>query len=536
MSTATAKSMVIRTLEKLGVEVIYGIPGIHNLPIYEALLDSSIRHITTRHEQGAGFAADGQARATGRPGVALVISGPGLTNVLTPMGQAFHDSIPMLVLSTTVPSHLLQTRSGFLHELRESNAMVRSVAKESFRISDPAEIPATLTRAYELCQSGRPGPVHVEFPMDLLEHITDSSDVPDFGRTFSSPMCDGKSMAVAAEILGSAARPVVIAGGGCRHAARELAYLAEGLGAPVITTCAAKGLLPESHPLSLGTRIHSQAVRDVLLQADAILAVGTELSPTDLWEFPLTISGKLVRIDLDPHHRIHPLPADCFILGDAAVALREIGNALPASARPLWIAEGLEPLRLRCREELPATTGIGAGTPDVIAFVQALRRGLPDETRLFADMTTAAYVALSEFSVEGPGRFIHPVGFGTLGLALPAAIGAMALEPQVPTAVLAGDGGFQFTLPELAVAVQEKMSLPIVVFNDGGFGEISRNEELRHPGRKIAVAHENPDFAALARAYGAGSAVAVHPEDLVQALQDARKAPGPYLIEYRVSR
>jgi thiamine pyrophosphate-dependent acetolactate synthase large subunit-like protein len=151
-------------------------------------------------------------------------------------------------------------------------------------------------------------------------------------------------------------------------------------------------------------------------------------------------------------------------------------------------------------------------------------------------MTTAAYLGLSEYPVEGPGRFIHPVGFGTLGLALPAAIGAAVIEPDVPAVVLAGDGGFQFTLPEFAVAVQEKLRLPVVVFNDGGFGEISRNEELRHPGRKIAVEQENPDFAALARTYGAGGAVVTDPEELVSALGKALEARGPYLIEYRVSR
>ncbi len=536
MRETFAKHIVIQVLEKLGVEVIYGIPGIHNLPLYEALLDSPVRHVTTRHEQGAGFAADGQARATGRPGVALVISGPGLTNVLTPMGQAFHDSIPMLVLSTTIPSHLLQTRSGFLHELRESNAMVRSVAKESFRIADPAEIPATLTRAYELCRSGRPGPVHVEFPMDLLERGVDASSLTEYGTTFGTPLLDEKDTGEAVRILASAKKPLLIAGGGCRGADRELTLLAEQLGAPVITTCAGKGLLPESHPLSLGTRIHFQPVRDLLRQSDVVLAVGTELSSTDLWELPLEIDGPLVRIDMDPHHRIHPVQADLFIQGDAGGTLRAIQSGLPGESRSLWVEGGLEPIRSLCREELPEVTGIGSATTGVLDFLKALRAGLPAETRLFADMTTTAYAGLSEFSVEGPNRFIHPVGFGTLGLALPAAIGAAVLEPDVPVAVLAGDGGFQFTLPELAVAVQEKIRLPIVVCNDGGFGEISRNEELRHPGRKIAVAHENPDFGALAKAYGAESTVISDPEELAPALEMALRAEGPYLIEYRVPR
>lgn len=526
-----ANCSVVETLEKLGARVIYGIPGIHNLSVYEALLDSSLRHITTRHEQGAGFAADGQARVSGRPGVALVISGPGLTNILTPMGQAFHDSIPLLVISTHIPSHLLDGRSGFLHELRQSNTMVRSVAKESFRIHNMSEIPDVLTRAYALSQSGRPGPVHVEIPMDLLECPWDGSGIPAKCEPFPVPVPSDEDFATAFSLLQSSRKPVLVVGGGCRAAESEVQQFAEKLGIPVLTTCAGKGVFPESHFLSLGTRLHFPAVRELLRESDLLIAVGTELSPTDLWEFPFTIGGKLIRIDLDPHHRIHPLKADVFLQGDAAGTLRTLLQELPDSLSRTSFTEEIRGIRRTCREDLGVVTGLGAELDTVTDFIDALRQGLPKETCLYADMTTPAYVALSEYPVEAPNRFIHPVGFGTLGWALPAAIGAAVEKPNAPVVVLAGDGGFQFTLPELAVAVQEKIPLPIVIWNDGGFGEIRRNEEARHPGRNIAVNHKNPDFLALALAYGAEGEKVRTPEDLISALSRALAADGPFLIE-----
>lgn len=534
MSGRKSNDAVVQTLEKLGVNVVYGIPGIHNISVYEALLDSSLRHVTTRHEQGAGFAADGQARASGFPGVALVISGPGLTNILTPMGQAFHDSIPLLVISTHIPTPFLEGRTGFLHELRQSNTMVRSVAKGSFRIDNASEIPAVLTRAYALCQSGRPGPVHVEIPMDLLECLWDGSGCADGDKLYVSPIPSDEDIEAARTLIRSSRKPVIVAGGGCRGAKDEVLQLAEKLGAPVMTTCAGKGTLGESHPLSLGTRLHFPAVRRLLKESDLLIAVGTEFSPTDLWEYPLEIGGKLLRIDLDPHNRLYPLRADVFLQGDAEKSLKALLPGISRDPSRNFPATGIQEILSSCREDLGEVTGLGEGVETVSLFLQALRKVLPAETRIFADMTTPAYVALSEFPVDAPARFIHPVGFGTLGWALPAAIGAAVENPVLPTVVLAGDGGFQFTIPELAVAVQEKIALPIVIWNDGGFGEIRRNEEARHPGRNIAVNHRNPDFVSLARAYGAEGEKVRTPDELISAMTRALVADGPFLIEVAI--
>ncbi len=524
---------VVETLEACGVTTIFGIPGIHNIAIYEALIGSPIRHVTARHEQGAGFMADGWARLTGRTGTALVISGPGLTNILTPMAQAYHDSIPMVVISSQIPTTYIGQGAGFLHELENSTLMARSVSKESRRVESPGEIGPALEAAYRLAETGRPGPVHVEIPMDILAMEAPPELKPSGAETRSwKPAPPPEAVLEAAEALMKARNPVMILGGGCRRASKEALELAEALGAAVIESCAGKGVVDERHPLCLGARSHFPTVRSFLETADVILAVGTELSPTDLWEQPLPKKGILIQIDLDPANFGRNQTADIGIRGDAADVLSTLTRALGETSTSMdeRTAE-LEQIRDRSRSELGSLTGMGKDLASMEELLSALRREIPEEGVLVADMTGPAYVAISEYPAYRPATFLHPVGFGTLGLAVPAAIGAKIAAPETPVAALAGDGGFQFTMAEVAVACQEGISLPILIWNDQGFGEIRRNEKSFGYPSLIAVDNPAPDFRALAASWGAAYARTETGREIAEALRQAFGEGRPTIIE-----
>jgi thiamine pyrophosphate-dependent acetolactate synthase large subunit-like protein len=531
----TGAESVVETLESCGVSTIFGIPGIHNLDIYEALAESSIRHITARHEQGAGFMADGWARSTGKTGTALVISGPGLTNILTPMAQAFHDSIPMVVISSQIPSAYIGRGAGFLHELKNSTIMAHSASKESRRVQSPNEIAPALEAAYRLAETGRPGPVHVEIPMDILAmETTDVSRPSGTAQTTWTPAVSHELVKEAAARLGKAQNPVMILGGGAGNASQEALEVAKKTGAVVIESCAGKGVIDEGHPLCLGARLHFPSVRSFLETADVILAVGTELAPTDLWEHPLPKARFLIQIDLDPANFQRNARADTGIRADAATALSEISKAL--EERSLSLDERtvrVSEIKDRAKSELADLTGMGKDLALMEELVSALRRAIPGEGVLAADMTGPAYVAISEYPAHKPSTFMHPVGFGTLGFAVPAAIGAKLAMPDVPVVALTGDGGFQFTMAEVAVACREGLPLPIVVWNDDGFGEIRRNEAARRFPRAIAVDNPAPCFEALAASWKAGYARVRSGRDLAESIAHAFGEGHPTIIEAR---
>lgn len=533
MSGPNGARRVVLTLESLGVSTIFGIPGIHNLDIYDALIGSRIRHITAVHEQGAGFMADGYARSTGETGVALVISGPGLTNILTPMAQAFHDSIPMLVISSQIPTSYIGKGAGFLHELKDSHTLAGCTSKKSFTALSQEDIPGIIENAWHLASNGRPGPVHVEIPMDILAGCGSNDENLSPGNSGPTlPPLPEKVLAHVAELLDDASFPVIIAGGGAWKAGEAITELAEKSGAIVIESCAGKGIVDERNPLCLGARIHFPCVRDALSKADLILALGTELSPTDLWEKPILKNGTLVQVDLDPANFARNGSAEIGILADANQAALALLEAVsPDQTRRGKAIETVSRLKAESRQELASVTGMGGDLKAMSELVSSIRGAIPEGGVLFADMTGPAYVAISDYPAFSPKTFLHPVGFGTLGLAMPAAIGAAIARPERPVCVLAGDGGFQFTLPELGVAVRENLSIPIVIWNDGGFGEIRRNENSRHPGSFIAVDNTPPDFSLLASAYGTGYARSSDMGSLEESVRKAFSAPGPTLIE-----
>jgi 5-guanidino-2-oxopentanoate decarboxylase len=505
---------LIGLLEAYGVDTIFGIPGVHNVEMYRALPRSNIRHVLVRHEQGAGFMADGYARATGRPGVCFTITGPGLTNILTPLGQAWSDSSNVLVISSALDIKDSAQGRGRLHEMIDQRAAAASVTSLHMRAYTPKDLRDAVARAFAHFASQRPRPAYLEIPLDLLAEPAGDGWVARGLPAVPSP--SGVAIAQAVAKLNGAKNPLIILGGGALHAGAAAIAIAEKLKAPVITTTAGKGAVPAEHPLCLGYVLGRDSVWDLFRESDAILCAGSELSETDFWTDSLVIGKNLIRIDIDPSVMSRPHAAEIAILGDAAQALAAI-------------AEGIG------ERTGQALQGFSLGEPDELRsmlekVLAVIRAALPEDTVICSDMTQIAYAANEVFPVSVPRSWLHPVGFGTLGFALPAGIGAKFGVGERPVAVLIGDYGLQYTINELGTAAEHALPLIILLWNNDALGQI-RDDMVRKGIQPNAVTLRNPDFQMLARAYGVNAQKPANLSLLAEAIGRALRADGPTLIE-----
>ncbi|MFE7618692.1 5-guanidino-2-oxopentanoate decarboxylase [Streptomyces sp. NPDC057496] len=532
----TGGEVLVRALAAHGVTRAFGIPGTHNLEIYRHLAAHRIDHVNPRHEQGAGYAADAYARVSGRPGVAITTTGPALLNIAAAVGQAYSDSVPLLVVSPGMPLRHPRQSTGLLHETHGRAEVLRDVAAVSHRVSSVEEIGAAVARAFTLFRTRRPRPVHIEIPLDLLTAVEPAGPVRT-APPLSLSAADPDALAAAAGALRAAVRPGIVLGGGARGAAAECLRLAVELDAPVVTSANGKGIVAETHPLSLGVSLHSPAVRHWLAECDVVLAVGTELAESDLWEPLPELGGTLVRADIDPAQMYAGPPADIPLVGDARHTLRALLAALP----------GADPARPGAHQSVEASRTVAAHRTvaalrgernaesrgrdaHLLPYLAAIGSVLPANAVLTSDSAQCCYYgALPHLPITPEGRYLHPTGFGTLGYALPAAIGAKVADPTRPVVALSGDGGLQFSVQELATAVESGHPLPVVVFDNGGYGEI-RDEMVSRGDRPTAVDLPRVDLPALARAYGGHGTRADSPEALAAALRRALDTPGPTLI------
>jgi acetolactate synthase-1/2/3 large subunit len=504
----TGGEAVVQALRAHGVELVFGIPGTHTLPIHRHLAACGIRHVTPRHEQGGGYAADGYARVSGRPGVVLATSGPGVINAATAAATAYADSVPMLVLSPAMPTDVQGRDTGFLHEGKDQGAAMDALVAWSRRAGSPAEAAAAIDEAFASFAAGRPRPVHVEVPVDVLA----SSGEVAIGEP-ARPAAATPGVDHAAALLAEAERPALVLGGGARGASDASLRL----GVPVLTTVNGKGIVDERHELSLGASIRLRAAQDWLASRDVVVAVGTELGESDLWGPIPELGGRLIRVDVDPAQLHKNAPADVAVLGDARAVLER----LPARAG----GEDLSAVRDAIRAE--ALTD-GAPWLDLVA---ALDEALGPDGILAGDSTMAAYYGAVHFLPMGPARrFIYPTGYATLGYSVPAAIGARLAAPQRPAIALVGDGGLLFTVAELATAAELGIPLPVVVPNNGGYGEI--RAQMHAAGiDPVGVDLRVPDLPLLGRAFGGEGVRIDDPAALAPALREALERPGPTVIE-----
>lgn len=519
----TVGERLIEGLAARGVEVVFGIPGVHTIELYRGLATGLVRHVTPRHEQGAAFMADGYARVKGKPGVALLITGPGLTNALTAMAQAKADSVPMLVISGVNKRASLGRGFGHLHELPDQAAMVRALCPTE-TVMEASGLAGALDRAFAALATGRPGPVHIEIPTDVMGLPCVPLPPP---VVVVRPTPDRQALALAAGLLNRAERVVILAGGGTRGNEAALQALAEALDAPVVQTVNARGAM-HAHSLVVPASPSLASVRGLIAGAAQVLAIGTELGPTDYDMYAVggvpDLSG-MIRVDVC---------ADQLARHPAAVAIHAEAGAVMAGLLGLVRrktgdgAARAKAARQAARAELP---GLYEPMPGQLAMVEAIRTALPGAL-IVGDSTQPVYAANLYYDHDRPGGWFNAAtGYGALGYAPGAAIGAAVAAPGVPVVCLIGDGGLQFSAAELRVAVDENLPVTFIVWNNAGYREIA--EAMRGAQTPIIGCTPSPlklePFAAACDLPYAR--VGEDPEALAAAL---RSGQGPRLIEVQV--
>ncbi|MET0847626.1 MAG: 5-guanidino-2-oxopentanoate decarboxylase [Pseudomonas sp.] len=527
-TTLTGGQALVRLLANYGVDTVFGIPGVHTLELYRGLPGSGIRHVLTRHEQGASFMADGYARVSGKPGVCFIITGPGVTNAATGIGQAYADSIPMLVISSVNHTASLGKGWGCLHETQDQRAITAPITAFSAVALSAEDLPELIARAFAVFDSERPRPVHISVPLDVLAAKVSRDWSNDVVRRPSRGVPATTALEQAAAKLQGAKRPMIIAGGGALNAQQELHELSTRLAAPLFTSVAGKGLLPPQAPLNAGSTLCVEPGWQLIAEADVVLAVGTEMADTDFWRERLPLNAELLRVDIDSRKFNDFYPCAVALQGDAQHTLAALLERLPTGKRDASAAiASVAAMREAVQNSHGPLQSIHQAILDRIAAE------LPDDAFISTDMTQLAYTGNYAFNSLAPRSWLHPTGYGTLGYGLPAGIGAKFGAPQRPGLVLVGDGGFLYTAQELATAVEELDSpLVVLLWNNDALGQI-RDDMLGLDIEPIGVLPRNPDFAALGRAFGC---TVTEPQSLAELQTDLRhgfKRNGVTLIELK---
>jgi acetolactate synthase I/II/III large subunit len=526
--------LVAQTLESLGTEVAFGVPGVHALAIWEGLRSTKIRPVGTRTELCAGFAADGYARSSGRPGVVLLSTGPGALNSLTAVMEAASSHVPLVLISSQIPSDLVGRGRGYLHELPDQLGAFATLVKGAWRATSIESVPGLLQRAFERALAPPSGPVFVEIPVDLL--IGDADQVSPTAvaePAVPRPTAPRSHLLAAAELLTEARSPVIWAGGGviranARHAIRALAEL---LDAPVATTYMGKGAIADSHPLAVGCGCDEAAFVELMTEADVVLCVGTELGAETTSQYALSFDGAVIHLDAEPA-RIGVTYESLGLVGDARATLgalvEEVGRRLDIrpGARRAAVVTRIEAVRARIADGLAAQ-----GRSLELGLLSTLERALGEDAIGCFDMTILGYWAAPHLRIGDRQQFLYPLGSGTLGYGWPAAIGASIAHPERPVLAVVGDGGFQYAVAELGTAAQHGIDAKLLIVDDGGYG-ILREYQRDAFGETTAVELPGKDLVAVAAAYDVPVRAATA-SDLGEQLAWAFSVPGPAVVVLR---
>lgn len=527
MPVLTCGEAVMKLLSAYGVDTVFGMPGTHTVELYRGIAAAGIRHVQCRNEQGASLMADGYARATGKPGVCTIVSGPGVTNAATGIAQAYCDSQPMIVLSGACATHTQGKGWGTVHELRDQSAVTAGFTAFSAMVRYPDEIPELLARAYALFRGSRPRPVHLSLPWDILTVPVDIDW--QTRRTPSLPMPDPRAIDEAADLLARAKCPLIIVGGGAVGTREALTQIAERIGAPVLSTNAGKGILQESHPLSIGCSVLQKPSQEALRDADVVLLVGSQIAEGDHFLSKLDISGDIIRVDIDPAELTSVYGAAVAIQSDAGAAMLALARALSTRATASGPANG----EARVKDILARNAAGMTGVERQHARVwRMLRSAIPADTLVMGDASQLVYTGSFAMPMEAERCWYYSGSYCSLGVALPMAIGAKIGMPHRPVMAVAGDGGVMFTINELATAAEEGLSLPVVIWNNDALKEIVDQMDQRDIPR-IGVQPKSPDFIRLAESVGCHAERATSAEHLTDVVRRALRADRPTVIEVR---
>ena len=504
-------------LEQLGVDVVFGIPGNHTAELYRGLSQTSIRHITTRHEQGAAFMADGYARVQGRPGVCFLISGPGLLNAATGITQAQQDGVPLLVITTCTSSPGANTG---LHEMPDQDAVAAGLGKAFYKLTAPSQLARTLLQAYETCLTPSPGAVILQIPEVLLDRVVTSISIRQ-AKPQTTDLTPRKYSQLIRP-LARAKRPLILVGGGAQWTdPLQVAKLADVLDAPVVNTVNGKGVVPIDHPLAVGGSPSLPCLKRALAKADVVLALGTQLSETD---YDLLMDNT-------------PAPAGRWLHVNTATTLPRGTTQSDVFCAPVdpvvtTLLNTLAQHRRRGRQRAAQLRKQVLQEPhyhqDFVQVFNAISQAA-DDLVLVGDSTRPTYYAAWMYECRKPRRYFHSAsGFGTLGYAIPAAMGAR-LASDVPVVALIGDGGAQFSFPELATAVDNQIGVPIIIWQNQGYEEITNSLKARGVGASSTEVSA-PDYRKVAEAYGIGCISPRSIEGLTRAIRQTLTDNQPSLI------
>ena len=545
MTKMSGAKALIKSLERQKVDAMFGILGGAVLPVYDHLCKSSIRHILCRHEQGAAHAADGYARASGKAGVCMATSGPGATNLVTGIANAYMDSAPVIALTGQVPTGGINTsymigRDAF--QEADIIGITTAITKHNFQLRNAAEIPRCNKTAFYIATTGRPGPVLIDLPKNVQTEIADIDFSNGIQIRGYKPTSNPHPLQIrkATELLAEAERPVILAGGGVitADASPELLQTTELLMAPVATTFMGKGAFPETHPLSLGSiGMHGNPVANKLLcEADVMLAVGTRFSDRATGQLDhFCAPTKKIQIDIDTAEIGKNIDVDIPIVADAKKALQalneRLAKQLKKKAGTAWTKRVKE---TKAQLNPPAKTGAKELKPK--ALLQELRKLLPEKAIVTTEVGQNQMWAALYFNALKPRTFISSGGLGTMGFGFPAAIGAKVACPDRPVVDIAGDGSFRMTEQELGTSVTEDIPVIVIVLNNSVLGMVAQWQRMFFKGRYSAVKLGSvPDFVKLAEAYGAQGLRARSIPEFTKAVKTALKSDVTTVIDVPIA-
>lgn len=548
----TTARAVLETLRGYGIDTVFGIPGTHSLEFYRPLRELGIRPITTRHEQGASYGADGWSQVRGLPGVVITTSGPGLLNSLSGAATAYAESRPMILLSPGRPVGHDFRDIGSLHETKNPSAAVNAIVGVSRRVTSAAEAVTMIHDAMRDFAHSRPRPIHIEIPLDILEapaDVPESATAPrPLGEPAPAPEAD---VAAAVEALAASERPVILAGGGSLAAGEHLLELAELLEAPVITTTNGKGAIPEKHRLSLGADLRLSTAHEFLRSRDALLVIGSKVGEAELWGGDITPQGPVVRVDIMRDQMLCNLTPDVEVPGNSAAVVPQLLAGLRARADAGGpghaagsgdvvgsdAAGDVAPSARTApdlREVFDAMDEEGrTWAPELAALNETIMDVVPDDTILAGDSSQVTYMGSTTFfRAPVPHSLLYMGTYATLGYGLPAAIGAKLAAPERPVVCLVGDGALMFSIQELMTAVELGLDLPVICVDNGGYGEIRQNMVDRSI-QPLGVDLVQPDWVRLAEGFGATGLPATM-DTLADTVRTALETKGTSLVHLKI--